>query len=94
MDPQQFKNSLQEVSPPESISTYLKALWYDKKGDWEMAHNIAQDIADRKGSWIHAYLHRKEGDYSNAEYWYRKAGKEMPGSTLEIEWEQLVKELL
>ncbi len=57
-----FKESLQNNTPPEGISPYLKALWYDGKNDWEKAHNIIQDIEDSNGSWIHAYLHRKEGD--------------------------------
>jgi hypothetical protein len=59
-----------------------------------MAHNIAQEIADPKGSWIHAYLHRKEGDIGNAGYWYRRAGQQMPQYSLEKEWEEIVQALL
>ena len=91
MDPNLFKQTLGGDEPPESFSSYLKALWYDKKGNWKSAHDIAQDIPDKNGAWIHAYLHRKEGDYSNALYWYNKAGKQMANHSLEIEWEQLVK---
>jgi len=94
MNLEKFKASVEEGKPPESISPYLKALWYDKKGNWEMAHNIAQDIEDQNGSWIHAYLHRVEGDTGNAGYWYRRAGKQMPQYSLEKEWEEIVQALL
>ncbi len=92
MTVEQYRSTLQDNHPPP-VSIYLKALWYDKKGDWASAHNVAQDIPDNYGSWIHAYLHRKEGDLSNAGYWYRKAGKPMPGYSLEKEWDEMVKEL-
>ncbi len=90
MNIDQFISTIPEDTPPSSISPYLKALWHDKKGNWKMAHNIAQDIADNDGSWIHAYLHRKEGDSANAGYWYRKAGKQMPNYSLEKEWNEIV----
>ena len=88
----QFKASLSASSkPPEDSSYYLKALWWDGSGNWNKAHDIAQEINDKKGSWIHAYLHRKEGDLWNADYWYQKAGKKMPLSiSLEEEWEEMV----
>ena len=91
---EEFNNSLSASQPPSGISELLKALWYDGKGDWETSHNIAQDIHSREGSWIHAYLHRKEGDNGNAAYWYHRAGKPVPGSTLEKEWEQISRALL
>ena len=94
MDFQTFKASLSESSPPASLKPHLKALWYDGKQDWEMSHNIAQDISDDNGSWIHAYLHRKEGDEGNAGYWYRRARKPFPQVSLDREWEDLVKALL
>ena len=72
----------------------MRALWYDGKDDWETAHNIAQDIHSEDGSWIHAYLHRKEGDNGNASYWYRRAGKQMPRLTLSEEWDNIAEELL
>jgi hypothetical protein len=91
---EEFKTSLSGAHPPPGISALLKALWYDGKGDWEMSHTIAQDIHTSEGSWIHAYLHRKEGDTGNAAYWYHRAGKPMPGSTLEKEWEDITRDLL
>ncbi len=90
----QFLSSLEGGNPPENISPYLLALWHDGRGDWEASHNVAQDIHDRNGSWIHAYLHRKEGDLPNAGYWYRQAGRPQPALTLQQEWEQLVKHFL
>ena len=87
----QFKESLALGSPPPGISEYLQSLWYDAKGDWDKSHTIIQDIEDNNASWIHAYLHRKEGDIGNADYWYRRAGKKRPSVTLEEEWEDIVK---
>ena len=89
-----FKASLKNDTPPEGISPLLLALWYDGRNDWTGSHNIAQDIHSSDGSWIHAYLHRKEGDPGNAAYWYRKAGKPIPTVSLENEWENLVKTLI
>ncbi|MBE7173805.1 MAG: hypothetical protein INR73_24745 [Williamsia sp.] len=91
---QEFANSLSQTMPPAELSPYLQALWFDAKNDWDRAHEIAQDVDDRTGSWIHAYLHRKEGDLGNAAYWYRRAGKPVPSSTLREEWEAMVKALL
>lgn len=85
----QFLSTLKQNEPPE-VSKYLLSLWYDRKGDWDMAHKIAQDIPDRSGSWIHAYLHRVEGDTWNSNYWYQRAGREMPKLSLTQEWEKLV----
>ena len=70
------------------------ALWYDAKEDWEKAHELIQDIEDKNAAWIHAYLHRKEGDIWNADYWYRRAGKKRPDASLQNEWEQIATELL
>jgi len=89
----EFRTSLSTVIP-SSISPYLQSLWYDAKGDWEKAHTIIQDIEDNNASWIHAYLHRKEGDIGNADYWYRLAGKKRPSISLEEEWEAIVETLL
>lgn len=93
MNYEHFNASLSSKTPPEELSVYLKALWYDAKNDWHASHEIAQDISDKNGSWIHAYLHRKEGDLSNAGYWYRKAGKPMPSYSLDQELEEMVKAL-
>jgi len=79
---------------PKNISPLLQAMWHDSKGNWEASHNLAQDIHTREGSWVHAYLHRKEGDTSNAMYWYRQAGKTMPSVSLEKEWEEITNALL
>jgi len=89
-----FKASLLSDHPPANLSNYLKALWYDAKDNWEKAHDIAQNIDDKNGSIIHAYLHRKEGDLWNAEYWYRKAGKLMPDGDLQQEWDEIVEGFL
>ena len=91
---EEFKSSLSKGSPPEGIGELLKALWYDAKGDWEKAHEIAQEDSSSAAAHVHAYLHRKEGDISNARYWYSTAGKDLPGSTLEEEWEEIVLNLL
>ena len=94
MDIKSFEQTINDDNPPQSVSVYLKALWYDAKGDWDKAHEMIQDIPDRKASWIHAYLHRKEGDNSNANYWYNKAGRNMPANNLQEEWEFITKEML
>ena len=85
-----FKNSLSANEPPQTASVYLKALWQDAKGNWEKAHEIIQDLPDKNAAWIHAYLHRKEGDISNADYWYRQAGKKRPPNAIDKEWEDIV----
>ena len=89
-----FKKSLSDPNPPANLKPILKAMWYDGKGDWRSAHELAQDVHTRDGSWIHAYLHRKEGDLGNAGYWYNRAGRTMPTSNLETEWESITRELL
>jgi len=89
-----FKNSLNDSLPPQSVGKVLQALWYDGKMDWEQAHNLAQEEHTREGSWVHAYLHRKEGDAGNASYWYSRAGKKMPSCSLKQEWEEIVNALL
>lgn len=91
---QEFKSTLAYPKPPEGVSALLRAMWYEAKNDWEAAHNIAQEIMSEDGSWIHAYLHRKEGDNGNAAYWYRKARRPVPETGLDQEWEEIVKELL
>ncbi len=89
-----FIKSLDESSPGESMSPYLKALWYEAKNNWESSHDLVQDIHDKDASWIHAYLHRKEGDIFNADYWYSKAGKTRPATSLQDEWKTLVNHFL
>jgi len=89
-----FRESLANIQPPASSSVYLQALWYDAKDDWQKAHELIQDIGNKNASWIHAYLHRKEGDRFNADYWYTKAGKKRPAVSLEEEWEQITQYFL
>ena len=89
-----FKSTLSASAPPDEFSVYLKAMWYVAKNDWEQSHILVQDIDTSKAFWIHAYLHRKEGDPGNAGYWYHKAGLKMPAYELEREWEEIVKQLL
>jgi hypothetical protein len=89
-----FKKSLEAAEPPAGLSPALTALWHDGRGDWESAHRIAQDITAPEGSWIHAYLHRKEGDESNAAYWYRRAGQPVARGTLDEEWARITTALL
>jgi len=89
-----FKSSLLTEHPPKGLSPILLALWHDAKGDWEASHNIAQDIDTKEGALIHAYLHRKEGDIWNADYWYKQAGEKRMDITLEEEWNELVKRFI
>jgi len=86
----EFEKSLSESSPPSHFSEELKSLWHAKKDHWEEAHSIAQDIDNANGYWIHAYLHRVEGDLGNANYWYRQSGKAMPSVSLSEELEVLI----
>ena len=91
---EEFKNSINQQNPPKNISKNLLALWQDAKGNWDDAHDIVQETSGLDGDWIHAYLHRKEGDQSNASYWYRRVGKPKPEISLASEWEDLVVYLL
>lgn len=74
----------------ECLSDHLLALWHEGAGDWEQAHRIVQEMDDADAAWIHAYLHRKEGDIANADYWYRRAGRKRPMHGLDEEWASLV----
>ena len=89
-----FKESLSLNEPPKVLSIYLTALWYDGKGQWDKAHGLIDDLEDKTACWVHAYLHRKEGDRWNANYWYTKAGRIMPETSLNEEWETVVTALL
>ncbi|HRI20301.1 MAG TPA: hypothetical protein PLA68_05085 [Panacibacter sp.] len=89
-----FTACIESGSMAESLSVYLKALWLDANGNWEAAHNLIDDMEDAKACRVHAYLHRKEGDNGNANYWYRKAGRTMPSLSLKQEWESIVRSLL
>lgn len=88
-----FQRSLGQSSPPAPLSLALQSLWFDAKGDWNKAHELAQQDGE-SGDWVHAYLHRKEGDASNARYWYIRAGKSVYSGSLEDEWAAISEALL
>jgi hypothetical protein len=90
----EFKRSTAVPDAPAGLSTALVALWHDARGDWAAAHAAAQEIDDAAGAWIHAYLHRKEGDLANAGYWYRRAGQSVARDSLVAEWERIASTLL
>ena len=89
-----FKRTIGAPAPPADLPPLATALWHDARGDWEAAHRLAQQIDDESGAWVHAYLHRKEGDAANAAYWYRRAGRRPAVSSLEEEWETIAQALL
>ncbi len=89
-----FKASLSGSSPAATLAPPLAALWWAAKGDWDKAHKIVQDEATREAAWVHAYLHRVEGDLGNAGYWYRQAGQPAAKDSLEAEWERIVSALV
>jgi len=89
-----FKSSLSANMPPNDLSVHGKALWYAGKGEWKKAHDLIQDGIGQPSALIHAFLHRQEGDISNARYWYSKAASSIPDSTLDQEWEDLVRQFL
>ena len=89
-----FRESLHRPGPPAGLSPLLLSLWYEANDDWDRAHNIAQDVPGPDGAWVHAYLHRVEGDNWNANYWYRRAGRSMPAHSLKEEWEVLARYFL
>jgi hypothetical protein len=86
----EFKTTLSASTPPAGLIPVLVALWHDGHGDWNAAHEVAQDVPDPDGAWLHAYLHRKEGDASNAAYWYKRAGKSAFKGSLDAEWAEIV----
>lgn len=94
MNADEFRQSTERPQPPEKLSAALEAMWYDAKGDWEKAHTLAQSQEDAEGAWVHAYLHRVEGDLSNAAYWYRRADKPVCSDPLDQEWNDIVSNLL
>ena len=94
MDVATFKSSLEQESPPEGIGLALHAMWYQAKDDWDQAHRLAQAQNDPDGAWVHAFLHRVEGDSANAAYWYRRAGRPHSTAPLAEEWEEIVMALL
>lgn len=90
-----FRNSVSAAVPPGDASPALQALWWLRKGDWSKAHEVCQQHEDNDDcNWVHAHLHRQEGDLRNAGGWYSRAGKAMQGSTLQEEWDLLAAEFL
>jgi hypothetical protein len=94
MDLAAFRASLDAPAPPAGLSAALTSLWWDARGDWDRAHAAAMSDEGTDAAWVHAYLHRKEGDRANAGYWYRRAGKPMPEASLDAEWEAIATALL
>jgi hypothetical protein len=88
-----FKASLSDTAPAPGLNAPLAALWWAAKGKWDEAHKIVQDEDDADSAWVHAYLHRVEGDLGNAGYWYRRAGKPVAAGSLDTEWEEMVSAL-
>jgi hypothetical protein len=94
MTPAAFKASLTKQAPPRSLAPPVEALWWAGKGEWDKAHTIVMNDDSREAAWVHAYLHRVEGDLPNAGYWYRTAGRPVCRETLEAEWRTVAAALL
>jgi len=90
MEVKKFRATLSAEAPPHGLPATLAALWWDAKGDWTQAHVMVDELETPEGMAVHAYLHRKEGSDSNANYWYERAGRKFQRPTLEAEWEALV----
>ena len=86
----EFRASLSEISPAPGLEPPLAALWWAARGQWDQAHKLVQDEATANAAWVHAYLHRVEGDLGNAAYWYRQASQPVAKDALEAEWERIV----
>jgi hypothetical protein len=94
MDVKEFHESLKQQFPPVELSVPLAALWWDAKGEWDQAHGLVDELETQQGMAVHAYLHRKEGSASNADYWYARAGRTFHRPSLDAEWEALVTGIL
>jgi hypothetical protein len=94
MNSEEFKASIAQETPRTGLSAPLAALWWDAKGDWTRAHALVDELETTDGMAVHAYLHRKEGSASNADYWYQRAGRSFHRPTLDAEWAALVEGLL
>ena len=91
---EEFRASLTNDEPPAGLSAPMAALWWDARRDWKRAHGLVDELETPEGMAVHAYLHRKEGQAWNADYWYSRAGRGFHRPTLEAEWEALVEGLL
>src|SRR6476661_6226305 len=95
MNPDALRHSASvATAPPTGLAGPLLALWWEARGDWTRAHEAAQAGEDADSAWVHAYLHRREGDLANADYWYCRAGRQRPASSLEVEWAAIAAALL
>ena len=94
MQAEEFRASLGEEEPPKELPATLAALWWDARGDWARAHGLVDELETAEGMAVHAYLHRKEGEAWNADYWYGRAGRRFHREALEEEWAALVEGLL
>ena len=94
MDLSEFRASVAATEPPANLTGPLLALWHDAKGAWDTAHQILQEESGPVGSWVHAYLHRVEGDENNADHWYKRADRPHCHTALAEEWEAIAAELL
>ncbi len=90
----ELKTTLSDAAPPTGLPPLAEAMWWEARGDWERAHSIAQDVATSDGAWVHAYLHRREGDNGNAGYWYRQAGRRVHKGSFAEEWAEIVQVLM
>ncbi|GGD37210.1 hypothetical protein [Muriicola marianensis] len=90
----EFEATLKNEHPPSHWKPQLQALWWDAKGDWNRAHDCVDSLSGQQASWVHAYLHRKEGDFWNADYWYGRAGKRRPSKPLQEEFTDLLTQIL
>jgi hypothetical protein len=94
VSPADFTASLSGAAPAPGLAAPLAGLWWAAKGNWDQAHRIVQDDGSREAAWVHAYLHRVEGDLGNAGYWYRQAGRPVATDSLESEWQRIVSALI
>jgi len=94
MTPAEFKSSLSKPKPPPGLSAALGGLWWAGKDDWEKAHTLIMSGQGTDCAWVHAYLHRLEGDLDNARYWYRQAHRKVADGELKVEWDAIAAVLL
>jgi hypothetical protein len=90
----EFRRSASKIEPPPGLAPALAALWWAEKGDWDRAHPLVMDESGKDCAWVHAYLHRVEGDLANARYWYGQGGKAAPTGPLRAEWDSIAAALL
>jgi hypothetical protein len=90
----EFESTLSQPQPPSGLSSALAGLWWAAKDDWDTAHKLVMDEGGKDCAWVHAYLHRVEGDSDNAGYWYREAGRAASNGPLPTEWAAIAADLL